>query len=589
MANKVHGLFYFLNEGNRLRNKFPSSTEVVRLSDLYPDVEREHDCALAVKKDYLGINITVFEEKTCDEVLSDGIIPISYQSEYGRCIAMAIRDFMTENSEFCKAFLGKYKKIVLDGNAVAGPGVLVIGNYSNNVSIEGYTFQNFIEAVLKPYGINSFEFPDLVHRLATNSGNKPVEGSLYSKPDFYSLLTKRCFDFEELATFFIVNKRYDDLKFLLENSQNTKKVNSHVLNTMPIEALNVFLDYVPNVISENADILKPAVDEVVLISSRWKNIGETSSTIPMSLEDSVELATLIMREIDISGRLSDSFEKTIANGTLVSFEDVKDDYVLYGKVDGKFEKKSFPRNYKFSDSININRTGTVTDVIDIVNGFMHYYIESKHGDIDGEYELVSDAVAAYYETRACQLLVQHGFPKDEMVRIQNARKADCRSMVVLDSTPIMVSLLSKKNKTGKLSMDSILSEQEVQSNARLREMKKLPPVSEENMKKRYAAGCAEMIFNSNGRYDVDLIGCALGYSMAKGDVHSEMDERMLWVADNCSSLDYEPEQLIGVLRTGDTNIRKKESTHSSRKDEMKSMFDELDRKIDYSKGDFTRK
>ena len=590
MAGKM-SFVNFMSEGRRLRNKYPLATDVIRLSDLYPSVDDYYDCALAVKKDEVGTKLKIFEEKNYDGFIRDSLIPISYRSDYGRCVAYAIRDIMKENEAFARAFLGKYNKIVLDSNAVDSPGVFVIGNYSDNVSIDGYSVSDFVKAVLKPYGIDSFDYSELIHRLSSKNDEDTYADSCYAKLDFYKLLTEGSLDFETLAYYYITNKKYDELKFLLDNRQNTKKINKRVLSDMPIDALNCFLDYAPSVMKENADVLKPAIDDIVLTVRRSSQFGDIESAVPMDFSDSLKLTSVILRELDPSGKLNDSFSLALQDGKLMSYEKVdadKSDYVLYKEVDGNLEKVSIPENCYFSDCINVCPSGTLSDVFELINGFTHYYINSKQGLLEGDFEFISDVIPTYFEARCGNLLIQHGFPRDEVIRVLNARKADCLGTAKINGTAVMVDLINKKNNFGSLSMDTVLSDKEVQGNILFRQNRKMPPLSETAIRKNYAAGCCEMLFDSKVKYDSNMIGCALGYHFAKKH-DEEMDQRMIWAVEHCDGKDYEPEQIVELLRTGKTHIRKKTFTTPtySSSQEMDDMFETSP--INYNKGSVTRK
>ncbi len=567
MESRFQLMMGYLEEIKNLKRKYPAATAFKRLSELYPNYTFDKDLVVALKKDYLGTKIHIFEEKDIAGTIDTSIIPIEYHSSYASAVAQVMRECIGQNEDFFRAFFKDYNRIVVDSTYHSDNGDLVIRNYAVDIPIEGYSINNFIEAILSEYNIDLQRNSELVGVLAKTQ--QDTDESVYAKPPYSYIFTQGNIPFETLANYYAVNGKYADLKYLLENKNDPLAINRHIILNDSIGFLNAAIDNMPEVISKNIDMLKPAVDETALAVKNGTSFENDFSSVSCDKETTISLVKKMLTDLDPSGKFRASFEQALKDGLLLSYEKVNsgdEDFVAYKEnAEGKLETVNISKNF-FSDYINLTSTDTLTDVVDLMDGFIHYYMANHHKNAIDDYKYVSEIIPAYYEARTCNWLAENGFDAVEVSRILNTRRADCLGTSKLDNTPLIIDLVAKKERDGELSIENILTEQQVLSHVNLRKARGIMTPDVEIIKKGYATNCAKMIAKTRS-LNTEMIGYSLGYQLGRSNDLEEMDRRMTWVIDNCSNREYNATDLVNALRNG-------VSYKNSSTDELDTLFND---------------
>lgn len=540
MDRSLHSIMEQLREIRNLKKKYPEATSFIKLSELYPDYSFDIDYLIPFKEDILGTKMKVFEEKEFTKTLETSVLPIEYHSYYALGVAKSIESFISDNN-YLKTILSSFDRIILGDNKDKVPGCLVISNYTEDVDIDGYNKRNFVEGILKHYGIDYKENALLVDKIMGENT------TTNDRPDYTRALTDEL-SFDGLANYYIANKRYDDLKFLIENNKNPRKINRRVIQNEPIEFLNDALDSIPSVISDNIDILKPAVDDVVYTI---KKTPATTSEVSCDKTTTVGLVKEMLLDLDPSGNFTNSFNEALKNGALLTYED--GDYVAYRESDS-YELDVVPvdeiQGQYFSDFVNYTQTNTLIDVVDLMDGFIRYYMANIDSDKVKDFDYISEAIPAYFEYRTCYWLAENGFDEREIKKIFNTRCADCLGTTKVDSTPLVIDLAFKKEREGEITADNILYPQQLVSHVNFRKAKGLPDISDEQVKLNYANNCVEMVRKAKGELDTSLIGCSLGYRLGSEGNFKDMDQRIIWAIDNCTNTQLTANDIVQGLRHG---------------------------------------
>ena len=542
MDRSLHSIMEQLKEIRNLKKKYPEATSFIKLSELYPDYSFDIDCLIPFKEDILGNKMKVFEEREFTKTIDTSILPIEYHSSYALGVSKSIEEFMTDNNPFFKTFLRGFDRIILGNNSDKLPGCLVISNYTEDVDINGYSKRNFIEGILKHYGIDYKENAWLVDII---SGD--VEKTTVNRPDYTKALNDEL-SFDSLASFYISSNRFDDLRFLIENKQSPRKFNRRVIQNEPIELLNDIVDNIPSIILDNIDILKPAVDDVVYTIKKTPSI---TSDVSCDKTTTVGLVKEMLLDLDPSGNFSNTFNEALRKGALLTYED--DNYVAYRESDN-YELDVVPvdeiQGEYFSDFVNYTQTNTLIDVVDLMDGFIRYYMANIPSDKVSDFDYISEAIPAYFEYRTCYWLAENGFDEREIKKIFNARCADCLGTTKIDSTPLVMDLASKKARDGNITVSNILYPQQLVSHVNFRKAKGLPDISDRQIKINYAGNCADMVRKSQGQLDTNLIGASLGYRLGSEGNFKDMDQRIIWAIDNCTNTLLTANDLVQGLRNG---------------------------------------
>lgn len=548
MATSNGSFINYIDESKRLKSKYADAEMIVAVSDIYPDVSLDNDGVIACRRDNSTGRLVFYEEKSLDEVLNTSVVPIQYHSIYGKAVASRIRNLMVENEDFYQTFLSKVTKIVLDSNAADSPGKLVIRNYTSNLGNTGYTKDDLVRQILSSYGIE--EDDELVQDLLTGFNNS---ADTRQALDYYKVMTEGKFDTQELAAYYVSNKMYKELKYLLENKKNEKKVAKKVISDDPCSYLNTVFDYFPEVVVDNADILKPAIDEMVMINKNKEKFGDEKSYIPVEKKDALVLTKILIRELDPSGKLANKFDMALKTGKLLIYDenDVSTGYSAFKeKSNGELERINLEEDFNFKDYILMTSNGSLTDVFELMHGFFEYVSTPLGGKVVDDYNFIMATAPSYFEARTSELLIKHGFNKDEVRRVFNVRKSDCLGTGSIGNTPILVDLVNKYKEHNGLNQDCVLSDNEVERTMDFRKKQGAIQLDEKTLKRRYVSGCANSYFEADEKLDYLTIGEALGYALAK-DSNPTMDERMLSMCENVGDVELSAHNLVTMLRTGD--------------------------------------
>ena len=569
-----------INEVKRLKRKYSSASDVIWLSSLYPNYfSSDNDAAIAVKKAHGASKMDVFEERTQSDILETAVIPIEYHSAYGRGVAESIKKAIDANPKLFEALLVAYDKISLDktkatpfddyvqpddievGNMIfkaisqkdlsnvreehissdsetiesSEDDVLIITDYCSDVSVEyGYQVSKFVDAIFRSYKIDTKKHSDMTGRVLSNYRDTPSEDSIYANIDFDFL------SFQELVKFYIVNKKYDELKALLE---------CHLFDEADrYKVLNSILGSVNPIILDNADILERQIMKIAEVNKRKAGLGTKNSSIPMSKEKTISLARDFLSQLDFGERnsLAQSFDGALKDGKLLEYKTTKDAFSVHtlredGTIDDSFLRYDVP-----TDSICLEFTNSATDVINLIGSFIRYYINSQHTtSLRGNAAYIREMFPSYFEARAADFLINKGYNAIEMGRIRAGKANQCK---ISDSSISAIVLMNRFKTNNGLDEKSLFSDAE--------------------SKAFYNPGCgltlSEFKSNSAAIYIGKFIsaeageilpslhvGCALGMHFAEGaQNNTEMDKNMVLAFESYLNGSLSADNIVTNLRNG---------------------------------------
>ena len=569
-----------LNEVKRLKRKYPSASDVIWLSSLYPDYFfSDNDAAIAVKKEHGASKMDVFEERTQPDILETAVIPIEYHSAYGRGVAESIKKAIDANPELFGALLLAYDKISLDktkvtpfdeyvqpddievGNMIfksispkdlsnvreehissdsetiesSEDDVLIITDYCSDVSVEyGYQVSKFVDAIFRSYKIDTKKHPDMAGRALSNYRGNSSEGSIYANIDFDFL------SFQELIKFYIVNKKYDDLKSLLECRLFGDADRYKVLNSI--------LGSVTPIILENVDILLSQILKMNGANKRKNVLGTEKSAIPMSKEKTISLARDFLSRLDFGGRdsLAQRFDEALKAGKLLERKTTKDASSVHtlqedGTIDDSFLRYDVP-----ADSICLEFTDSATDVINLIGSFIRYYINAQHTtSLRGDDAYIKEMFPRYFESRAADFLIDKCYNTIEIDRI---RACKANQGKISDSSISAIVLMNRFKTNNGIDENSLFSNDEIEAFYDSR-----CGMSFSEFKSNSAAGYIGT-FISAGKGEIlpsSHVGCALGMHFAEGaQNNTEMDKNMVLAFGSYLNGSLSADNIVTHLRNG---------------------------------------
>ncbi len=350
-------------------------------------------------------------------LLQTEVLPIEYDEKTKRK-ANRIKDIIELNPEFFKVFLQGHDKIsCIDQN--------------NSLYIEkGQSILKYLDGI-SAYDATGFLYP----KYQTQESGAEVLlfwlNEHYQGPAKYRKEERIRNQKMGILDYYHSNKKYQELYNYLHKREPLPKreILSFLQNQYRYPLTNILLEddlmsvieqyYIPTVNPDPLDLLDCIIwtsEEMSTIEDNFKYF--TQITYPVSKEQSMKLFKRFLAEIDPTLSLLEQLN--IAEQEKRFIDRKSDRRVLY-----TYEVQRYPNNPFFTTSqeeqgyIYIPWTNTIDNVISLVHEFFHYVVNKNEHMI--QYELI-EFPSIFFESLACNFLLQEGYPKEVIEDIKQNRK-----------------------------------------------------------------------------------------------------------------------------------------------------------------------
>ena len=527
-----------LKTKRKLQKEHPDA-EIFTLDTLFPNTFENDESMgkkmIAIKRGSGSVPgfKKVYEKKhSAMGTIETNIIPIEYHSLYSYGIGCeVIKDAFEKYPDFFRTFLDDYSKVVIDDTHDATDDELVIDNYTSNLPVDGYQLEDFIKAALKKYNISIEDAVRLAGRLNDFKAHRRKRKAF----NFKDFLRTRNFSVDDLVYYYVANGKFDEAKYVLDHPYHKIQVRDRFIANEAIAFLDETLDsniFSP-IVEKNANLVSDAVNSLMNIVNNRDSYRETTPTIRLSRVDAIKMTKVLLGDIDPTGNLLNYFTKALKDGKILTFDfDSKTglSYSFFRENDNGeiavFQERVLDDSANF---IAIDCTDSIVDVINLVGKVAASYLRNSYLDYEEARDYLGTMIVSFYETKACDWLIDKGYDEESIKQIQNKKRAHEFTCDSLEVTQNIVNVLAKKKDYGDLSMDVISDDKK----------------SEDRQK--FAVTTAFNLFDSRGSLNDEFIAYALGCHF--GDTYKDEDfsTAMMWVADNYSNLDISNDSLFSTL------------------------------------------
>ena len=537
----------------KLKRKYPGCDGFITLGCLFPMIEDldEDETLIAYKN--VGCGKKIYEDKNCFGYVDSSVIPIEYHSSYSYAVSLLLSKYIDDNRDFFEEFLKDYEVIIVDRECKNKDGTLVIRDYNHL-----YKFEDFVREILKNYSLSDEDFEIIFNNLSCVDD------------DFsYTEVLKMQY-FEEFLEYFVKNKKFYELRLLFDNCDDMKSFKNKYKSSKSFDILNELIDRLSDefiinnflVIEEAFSGAKRNVDFSTIAS---KDIRSGAYVDRYTV---IKLALNILNSLDPSGKFSRSFENAVRDWKVVMWEPLERERICkyyeelgYDPSNG-IESCFFQILSRDDGFINLPLTNTIEDVISLIHEFVHYYSLIGVKEYEHHADYLSELVCIYFETRACDWLIEHGYPEDEVFKLLNYRNANDGFNNTVAGVESLISLRSKKNSFGEIDFSNVLDEDELEHKVvwnefmwNLTNNDKLYSTLEDDIKNNYVLQCIDSLLNMFYKDErALLISYTLGTYYATRYRSDDMDSRMMFVANNLTNPNYDSIELMRVLQDGVPSI-----------------------------------
>ena len=553
MPGPIDIIKYYV-EISRLKKAFPNLDGITYLKYLVRGV----DCCSPEKPiayQYDNHCKIIFEEHDVSGTISTDIIPITYHSSYANAIALQLKDAMKKYPEFFKTFLEDYDEIIIDKDQESCEGVLVFKDYLKCRLELGISLEDIIKGVLSDkYTLNENEYSNLALSLSRKSTNKDLNYRyLLQSPDF-----------DDLFSSLLDSKQYQELKLLLDQQESVDTYleefkKRHVFDIMNQEVDNFYNHFGITDFELIDDALAYAQHDIRLYERDLSGFQQVSRDLV------IDLTLKFFDTIDDTHALSKEFQETL---------DEKKTVLWYPSEKEQVEEFYKQQNYNYNndideayyspyyDRINIPLTGTIHDVICTVHEFMHHHSLHKCSTLNNG--LLKEVICIYFEMKAAHWLVEQGFKEEECFEDLVHRQAVDFWNNAFSGTALVFDLIKRKQQYGTLTVDNFADEKSLGVQLLMYLVLNHPekignieqtgwPLSNEERAaaiNELAMNNVNELLNTNPVKVTNYLSYALGTYLADKSISSDMDARMMFVADNLSNPEYSDLDLFKHIQEG---------------------------------------
>ena len=526
----------------RLQKKFSNLDNITYLKDLVHGV----DCCspekpIAYQWDHNLIK--VFEEHDISGTIPTDIIPITYHSSYANAIALQLKKTLENHSDFFRVFLEDYNEIIIDKNQESCEGILVFRNYLRCVPGGfGLPLEDTIKGILSDkYTLNDDEYSSLTIHFSLKKVKKDF--------DYSSLL--QIPDFGYLFSLLLDSNQYQELRLLLNQQESVDTYleefkKRHVFDIMNQE-VDIFYHHFGITDFELInDALEYARNNIKLYERDLSGFQQVSRDLM------IDLTLKFLDTIDDTHALSKEFQETLNEKKTVLWYPWEKEQVEKFYKQQNYDYKNINESYysPYYDRINIPLTGTVQDVIGTVHEFMHRH--SLHKSSTRKSGLLKEIICIYFETKAAYWLVEQGYKEEECFEGLTHRQAIDPWNNIGSGTTLVFDLVKRKQQYGTLTVDNFADEESLglhllmywmlnHPGERLNPEQKGCILSNEEFTaaiNEKAMNNVNVLLNANPVKVTNYLSYTLGTYLADKSISSDMDARMMFVADNLSNPEY---------------------------------------------------
>ena len=541
-------------EISRLKKAFPNLDGITYLKYLVRGV----DCCSPEKPiayQYDNHCKIIFEEHDVSGTISTDIIPITYHSSYANAIALQLKETMKNYPDFFRTFLEDYDEIIIDKDQESCEGALVFKNYLRCSPRFGLTLKDTIKGILSDkYTLDERKYS----RLTSHFSLKKVKKDL----NYWYLLQSP--DFDDLFSSLLDSKQYQELKLLLDQQESIDTYLEEFKKRHVFDIINQEVDNFYN--RFGITDFKLINDALEYARNNYKFYERDLSGFQQVSRDLViDLTLKFLDTIDDTHALSKEFQETLdEKKTVLWYPSEKEQVEEFYKQQNYDYNNDIDEAYysPYYDRINIPLTGTIHDVICTVHEFMHHHSLHKCSTLNNG--LLKEVICIYFEMKAAHWLVEQGFKEEECFEDLVHRQAVDFWNNAFSGTALVFDLIKRKQQYGTLTVDNFADEKSLGVQLLMYLVLNHPekignieqtgwPLSNEEREaaiNELAMNNVNELLNTNPVKVTNYLSYALGTYLADKSISSDMDARMMFVADNLSNPEYSDLDLFKHIQEG---------------------------------------